>query len=147
MLSVPRITWIAVLISFVGVVWIITAGPPDDPTSLPPTVQAKSDLASASRACAMYREEIGHWPQGWSDLQDFLGQELRDPWSRREYVWFQRTGEPPIFMSWGADRLPGGVGLDTDIVERSAFDARRDEIRELRRSPKISPPTHHPVGN
>ena len=116
---------------------VITAGQEHDPDPS----RAESDLATASLASTMYREQFGRWPQRWSDLQDFLGQELRDPWSRREYIWFQRTGEPPIFMSWGADRLPGGVGIDADIVERSAFDARRAEIRELRRAVRSSPPT------
>ena len=89
------------------------------------------DFRNASFASRFFREKEGRWPSGWEELlsADLLDRIPEDPWTQEQYQWIQARNAPPIFLSWGADRLPGGEGLNADVIGRELYDqtlAKRD---------------------
>ena len=81
--------------------------------------RVKSDFRNIAVACTLFLKKEGRWPEGWHDLESgpYLDRDPIDPWGRA-YVWIDGESAPPSFMSYGADRVPGGERRDTDLFSR-----------------------------
>ena len=97
--------------------------------------RVKSDFANILTAAAMYKEDHRQWPEtlealmnppetGSGESHCYLDREPLDPWSDELYVYMKKPGEPPILISWGADLVPGGEGIDADITSRDVESRR-----------------------
>ena len=113
-----------VLTTFIlaGGLWLVSteSGPDHSPRE-----RIKYGFTHAAVACALFREDEGRWPRSWDEIaqRKYLDWwRPIDPWSDEEFVWFQWGDRAPIFISWGADQVPGGRGWDADIIGRDLHD-------------------------
>ncbi len=87
---------------------------------------AQSQIAALSGKISEFENDVGQLPQRLEDLitspgnsKGWLGPyskegELKDPWnSPFEY---SQTGRSFVITSYGADKKPGGTGVDADIT-------------------------------
>lgn len=89
---------------------------------------AQTQMAGLSQKLEQYRVDVGRYPARLSDLQsppeeaeDWLGPyareaEFRDPWGVVLTYAADDAGSRYTLTSHAADRAPGGVGIDKDIV-------------------------------
>lgn len=89
--------------------------------------QIENDFRYAAAASRIFQTERGRWPQSWEELREKTPGKFKgiDPWTNREYAWYQFDDGPPFFVSWGADGAPGGENLNADIVGRQLYDEQR----------------------
>jgi general secretion pathway protein G len=89
---------------------------------------ARAQIANFASALEMFKMEIGRYPAAEEGLQalrtrpsglekwdgPYLAKNVpKDPWDR-PYV-YQHSGNNYAVISYGADGVPGGGGLDADI--------------------------------
>ena len=84
---------------------------------------ARLDIANIQNALKLYYTKKGKYPDTGTGLKALVDtQNLEkvptDPWGN-EYVYMNEGGKP-VIMSYGADGVAGGEGIDADISSRDA---------------------------
>jgi general secretion pathway protein G len=84
---------------------------------------ARLDIGSIQSAMKLYYTKKGKYPDTGTGLRALvdtnnLERVPTDPWGN-EYVYMNEGGKP-VIMSYGADGVAGGEGIDSDISSRDA---------------------------
>jgi general secretion pathway protein G len=84
---------------------------------------ARLDIGSIQSAMKLYYTKKGKYPDTGTGLRALvdtnnLERVPTDPWGN-EYVYMNEGGKP-VIMSYGADGVAGGEGIDADISSRDA---------------------------
>jgi len=88
-----------------------------------PKLMAWDAVRKVARAAESYRIQRRHYPSQFDELiPRFLSGPIRDPWGRR-VVYRKRPGGYQV-VSYGRDGLPGGDGLDGDLLVDTGREVR-----------------------
>jgi len=84
---------------------------------------ARLDIGNIQSAMKLYYTKKGKYPDTGTGLRALvetnnLERVPTDPWGN-EYVYMNEGGKP-VIMSYGADGVAGGEGIDADISSRDA---------------------------
>jgi general secretion pathway protein G len=95
------------------------------------SVAARHQIANFMMELGAYKQDVGHFPSTKAGLEalrtnpgepnwrgPYLAQDIPDdPWGANYiYKYPGEHGTEPDIVSYGADRQPGGEGIDADIV-------------------------------
>ncbi|RMG47284.1 MAG: hypothetical protein D6718_03980 [Acidobacteria bacterium] len=80
-----------------------------------PELRAWDAVRRVARAAERFREDHGRYPRRFEELVPrYLHGPVVDPWGHR--IRYERHGGGYRVVCYGADGLPGGVGVSSDLV-------------------------------
>lgn len=90
--------------------------------------KARADLETIAQAARIFRHDHGRWPSSLVELETviprpdgrssgpYVNGPALDPWSQVPYQLRPGSSGALEVISLGADRVPGGLGTDSDLI-------------------------------